>query len=384
MAWNYTADGLGFASDSGEHKTLSGASLPSTAGIQRGVTRSGSGSSAQSVFNSSGSSSGGSSASSFSDPVSSSITSALDTIYGITERNTARSEAQAKELRDWQERQNRIAMDFNAAEAAKNRDWQQMMSDTAHQREVADLRAAGLNPILSASGGNGAAVTSGATASGLTSSGAKGEVDTSMSQGLVQLLGSLWAAQTQLESQRLTAQNNLAIAEKNNATSRYIAQIQTAAQERVANIAGQYNIDVAKLHAYSSQVAAKISAGATVSSAQLHAQATAYAAQLGYSGTQQRVFADLVISDARNQATLEAAEIYAGSSLPGFVKDATEVFSSDILGPASEGLFDFVGSAFSSAKDKLSSTLARRKKVHEKVSDYFYNNWRTMWYGPGK
>jgi hypothetical protein len=71
------------------------------------------------------------------------------------------------------ERRNRAAAELaaqstatNIAEAQKDRDWQERMANTAHRRAMADLRAAGLNPILAAQ--QGAPTGSGAQASAVT------------------------------------------------------------------------------------------------------------------------------------------------------------------------------------------------------------------------
>lgn len=149
----------------------------------------------------------------------------LDMIKQNSQENNAWSAKQAEIQRNWQVEQNQKAMDFNAAEAAKNREWQEMMSNTAHQREIADLQAAGLNPVLSASGGNGAAVTSGATASGVTSSGAKGDTDTSVNQAITSLYNGLINAQTSMYNANLSAKTNLEIADKQMQASMYAARL---------------------------------------------------------------------------------------------------------------------------------------------------------------
>lgn len=314
---------------------------------------SGSGSSARSVATTSRQQSGGAAG------MADQLQSALDRIYGVTQQNNAWSAQQAQIQRDWQVQQNKVAMEFNAAEAAKNRDWQQMMSDTAHQREIKDLQAAGLNPVLSAMGGNGAAVTSGATASGVTSAGAKGDTDTSFSQALVGLLGTMWSAQTQLESQRLTAQNNMAIAEKNNATSKAIAELQASTQRQIADVAGQYNLSVAGINAATSKLVAQIHAGATVSSASISAAAHRYASELGYSGTQAQVAASLINQAAHNEALLGVAEKNYQSSI-----ESAGIHASSALDVAKENhVNSTTGFAYQAAKswqDQIKSLFGDR------------------------
>lgn len=84
---------------------------------------------------------------------------------------SAQKEANEQNIK-YQEEANKLQMEmaeranaFSASEAQKNRDWQEHMANTQYQRAMADMKAAGLNPILAANP-SGASVGSGAMASG--------------------------------------------------------------------------------------------------------------------------------------------------------------------------------------------------------------------------
>lgn len=122
----------------------------------------------------------------------------LDQVQTITQQNNATAQANAQA--QW---------DFNREEAQKSRDWTEYMSNSAHQREVKDLQAAGLNPVLSATGGSGAAVSSGATASGSSATN-----DTSANSLLGSYLASLINSATAINQSTISAKSAEAVADK--------------------------------------------------------------------------------------------------------------------------------------------------------------------------
>lgn len=260
-------------------------------------------------------------------------------VFNYSERNSAFNASQAELARDWAAEQNMLAMQHSATEAQKNRDWQERLSNSSHQRAVDDLIKAGLNPVLGAM--SGASTPSGATGQGFSGGGSAASADNSAG-AIASIYGTMItsALQADLQAESLAFQK--------------------------AQIDKQLAVDIQKSE--NQLLGTQISAGAQLGAAGTSAAAQRYVADTNRS-----------VQEARNAHELTLAELqYGYNSAIEEIKQAG-ADRRDLTGTISSFLEGLTGENSKSLGQKIAQSLGNPSAPGiDKGYDGFRKNYNNL------